>query len=213
MAIYDYNDIRNDDWYNRLVRGVRERTSASVRRAGADPSDPYWRAKEAEQLGDLSNARRDAFRRAFAVARERQALAGARMREQEAARQRTISAALARDWRPDVGLGTMSEGTTEPAGLGAAAPEPIQTYTAPAPEAYPRLPAPTVYASERSAAPAGVYTNRAWAAGQAARGGYAPARAAGVYAGYNPTVFQPPAITRKRRDIDENYANLARRWF
>lgn len=214
MAIYDYNDIRNDDWYNRLVRGVREKTTASIRRAGADPNDPYWRAKEAQGLGDLANARQDAFRRAFAAARQRQMAYGARDRAMEDRRQKVISAALKAQYRPSVGLGTM-EDETAPAGISSAIPEPIvgPVSAGPAPEAYPRLPAPDVYDRDRSAAPGGsstgggVYTNRAWAAGQAERGGFAP-----VSAGYNPTIFQDNELTWRKRRLDNTFADLARRW-
>ncbi len=205
MAIYDYNDIRNDDWYNRLVRGVKERTTASIRKTGSDVDDPYWRAKEREQLGDLSSARDSAFRRAFAAARERQAAIGASMREREAARQRTISGALAAQWRPDVGLGVQSDGGEAPSGLGAAAPEPIQMSPAQPPEAYPRPAAPALYARDRGAAPGGgVYTNRAWSAGQAAAGGYRPPEPPKppVVAGYNPDVFKNKAMEDRQEYLD-----------
>lgn len=215
MAPFDYNDIRNDDWYNRLVRGVRESTTASIRRSGADPNDPYWRAKEAEGLQDLSNARQDAFRRAFAAARNRQMAAGASMREKEAARQRTISAALKRDWRPDVGLGTMADEST-PSGISSGSPsipEPLLTSSGPSPEAYPMFSAPDVYARDRGgdfgSAGGGVYTNRAWAAGQAEKGGFNPNP---TTAGYNPTVFQDNELNYRKRRLDDQYANLARRW-
>ena len=214
MPPYDYNDIRNQDWYNRLVRNVKEKTTASIRRAGADPNDPYWRAKEAQGLGDLSNARLDAFRRAFAAARERQMAYGARDRAAESNRQRIISAALKAQYRPDVGLGTQAD-ETAPAGISSAIPEPIigPTYADEPVEAYPRFPASDVYERDRSAAPGGsstgggVYTNRAWAAGQAARGGFNP-----TTAGYNPTVFQDNELNYRKKRLDNIYADLARRW-
>jgi len=214
MSPYDYNDIRNQDWYNRLVRNVKEKTTASIRRAGADPNDPYWRAKEAQGLVDLSNARQDAFRRAFAAARERQMAYGARDRAAESNRQRIISAALKAQYRPDVGLGTQAD-EAAPAGISSAIPEPIigPTYADEPVEAFPRLPAPDVYERDRSAAPGGsstgggVYTNRAWAAGQAARGGFNP-----TTAGYNPTVFQDNELNYRKKRLDNTYADLARRW-
>jgi len=211
MPPYDYNDIRNQDWYNRLVRGVKEKTTASIRRAGADPNDPYWRAKEAQGLGDLSNARQDAFRRAFAAARERQMAYGARDRAAESNRQRIISAALKAQYRPDVGLGTQAD-ETAPAGISSAIPEPIigPTYADEPVEAFPRLPAPDVYERDRSAVPGGsstgggVYTNRAWAAGQAASGGYRPPEPPKppVVAGYNPEVFKNKALEDRQKYLD-----------
>lgn len=211
MALYDYNDIRNDDWYNRLVRDVRESTTASIRRAGADPNDPYWRAKEAQGLLDLYNARQDAYRRAMAFGIQGY---GARDRAAESNRQRIISAALKAQYRPDVGLGTQAD-ETAPAGISSAIPEPIigPTYADEPVEAFPRLPAPDVYERDWSAIPGGsstgggVYTNRAWAAGQAARGGFNP-----TTAGYNPTVFQNNELDYLKKRLDNIYADLARRW-
>jgi hypothetical protein len=214
MPPYDYNDIRNDDWYNRLVRGIRERTSADIRRTGSQADDPYWRAKEAQKIGDLSNARQDAFRRAFAAARNRQAALGAAARGREEYRQRIISDALRRQLKPEVGLGVQDEDIQAPYGLGSVGPEPALLSPEQPTEAYPRQPAPpSVYERDRSAAPGGgVYTSPAWAERQAASGGFAPVRPSGVYAGYDPTVFMNPSLTRRRRSLDENYANLAKRW-
>ena len=67
------------------------------------------------------------------------------------------------------------------------------------PEAYPRpTGAPRV---QTSAAPAGVYTQRGWAAG-----GFSankPAPAPPVSAGYDPTVFQNKAVTNQKKLLED----------
>lgn len=207
MPPYDYNDIRNQDWYNRLVQGVKERTTASIRRSGADPNDPYWRAKEAQGLGDLSNARQDAFRRAFAAARERQMAYGVRDRANVNARQKLISRALKAQYVPSVGLGTMRD-ETAPSGISPAIPEPIPEATTAPMEAYPRPTLPRVYERDLRASPAGIYS-RNWSEMKAREGGFNPNP---TTAGYNPTVFQDNELNYRKKRLDNTYADLARRW-
>lgn len=206
MPPYDYNDIRNDDWYNRLVRGVREKTTASVRRSGADPSDPYWRAKEQEGLSDLSNARQDAFRRALDAARAHQSMLGAGMREKEAARQRTISGALKSQWKPDVGLGVMPDSEEGQSGLGSSIPDPIVSSPGPSPDLYPSpMGQPRRQRSANPYRPQLMPWTLNWAPNTFSANPE-------VSAGYNPSVFKDSGLDYKKKRLDETYANLARRW-
>ena len=206
------NGLMDDDWYDRLTRGARERATAGIRRSGSDPNDPYWRAREAEEINTLYKSKQDAFRRAFAAARARQSAIGASMRQGEAARQRTISGALASQWRPDVGLGTTSDDGGASPGSDAAIPAPISSAAGAVPEAY-VAPFSGGARPLRSAAPGGyVGTNRAWVAGQAGMGGFAPVRAGGVSAGYNPSVFRNDDLNYRKKKLSDTYDNLARRW-
>ena len=100
--MFNYNDIRNQNWFERLQRNIRGETSRNVLGSGSQPDDPYWKAVEAEKLGDLSSAREDAFRNARIGNMNRMASSMFNQRLKEKARQESISAALKQQWQPDV---------------------------------------------------------------------------------------------------------------
>jgi hypothetical protein len=62
MAI-DSNSILNQDWYNRLIQGIKEQTNRAIRRTGSEADDPFWIARQKQAMGDLENQRQDAMRR------------------------------------------------------------------------------------------------------------------------------------------------------
>lgn len=51
----------NDTWYNRLRRRVEEQANKAIRATGSEADDPFWRARQAQGLGDLESERTDAF--------------------------------------------------------------------------------------------------------------------------------------------------------
>jgi hypothetical protein len=103
---FNYNDIRNQNWYDRLISNVKSGTSAKALQSGAEPDDAYLKAVEDEQLGDLKSARGDAFRNAQVGNMNSMASSMYNKRMREQARQRAITAALKDQWQPDVNLGT-----------------------------------------------------------------------------------------------------------
>lgn len=151
MPPYAYNDLRNPSWYSRLQGQINEDSMRRIQATGSEADDPYWAAKRNRAMTDLNSARTDAMRGSM----ETWALNQRAMQEREKARQRTISAALARDWRPDQLLGTQSADIPQNGLISGG--EAAETYPAipPAPEAYARPysspPAGLISASERSA--------------------------------------------------------------
>jgi len=127
--------LLNEDWYARLKRGVTEAAQERIRATGSEADDPFWRAREGEGMGDLARAREDERRQRFEGAGVRAGIAGMEMRAKEGARQRTISAALARDpQQRSTYMGVQADGpvyagyglTTETLGAGIGAGVPAQ---------------------------------------------------------------------------------------
>lgn len=178
---YGYNDIRNDNWFTRLVSRVNAGTMRDIQATGSEADDPYFKAKRNEAVTDLSNARAEAFR-----GESERGLAGmAADNAQEAYRQRVISAAMARDWKPDQMLGVQADNEAGGPSLSPAAPLP-DSATAPA--------SPAAYAAPMSGAP------RA----QGSAGAFRP------FKYYDPGQFANTVLERRKRGLDSFYANLSR---
>jgi len=100
MAIA-YNSLLNKDWYSRMLDRIKTGISSNIRRTGSEVDDPYWKAREAQGIGDLNAARMDEFRRL----QERALVARANAQGREKARQQMISAAMGRYITPSQYLG------------------------------------------------------------------------------------------------------------
>lgn len=130
---YDYNDIRNPTWFDRLIRGVKSDTISNIIQRGAQPDDPYWKAVESEKVGDLGSARSDAFRRQRERMMANWGIGNRNQRMNEQVRQRAMRESLASQWKPNVGLGTMGGGEA-PQFSGQQ--EPMMETPTPSPTAY-----------------------------------------------------------------------------
>lgn len=110
MAV-DSNSILNQDWYNRLVQGIREQASGAIRATGSRADDPFWAAKQKQGIEDLNAQRQDAIRRMWEMSAGRANAYDA----QEAARQRRITYGLSRN--PQAGdYGAMVDTSVEGGG-------------------------------------------------------------------------------------------------
>lgn len=178
MNRYAYNDIRNDNWFSRLVSRVNSDTMRQVQATGSEADDPFFAAKRAQGITDLNNARAEALRGGGGIG-------GGSNNPQEEYRQRIISAALARDWKPNQMLGTQAE---EPGGPS------INPAPAASDMAGGDVPSPVAYTAPMSGA------GRAQASG----GAFRPVKY------YDPGQFANTVLERRRRGLDSFYANLAR---
>ena len=52
----------NENWYTRLMDKVRTDTSRSIRKTGSEANDPFWKAREAQGIGDVQLQRDEALR-------------------------------------------------------------------------------------------------------------------------------------------------------
>lgn len=191
---YDYNDIRNSGWFGRLMAKVGEGQMRSVQGTGSDPDDPYFAAKAAQERGDLSSARDDAFRREREAALGRWGVNQGAYQEREKLRQRKISAALADQWRPDQVLSGMGGGEAEvPGGMSdAGLQDQAGAVSAPgvAPEAF-AAPMSGGYSMPESAAP------------------YRPMKSPA----YNPGEFQNPGLAAQGQSNDEEMRKILRQFY
>lgn len=192
---YSYNDIRNPDWYSRLQAQISAGSMKSIQATGSEADDPFWAARRNQALGDLSAAREEAMR----GSRENWAINQRNMQEREKARQRAISAALARDWRPDQLLGTQAE---ESAG-GPSMPvlEGFQDIRDQVDVPGPARPVagPSAYAPQAYAAPMS--------------GGARPQRSAVAYRpykAYNPSQFMNDELERRKRGLNNFYIQMSK---
>lgn len=191
---YNYNDIRNPDWYSRLIAQANAGSMRQVQSTGSEADDPYFAKVRSQQLSDLSNAREDAFRAEREAAVARMGMAGESMRAREAARQRIISGALALDWKPDQLLGTQSEDAailpqdSLYGDFGAARSSGVSVPKLPE---LPSIPAPAAYAAPMS-------------------GGARPQGSAGTYRPYNPRQFANPLLDSRIKRLNTYYSNIAR---
>jgi hypothetical protein len=180
---YGYNDIRNDNWYSRLVAQAGEGAMRNIQATGSEADDPYFTLKRAQAVTDINNARQEAFRGDGSLSAY--AANNARMNAAEAARQRAISAALARDWKPDQLLGTEAAGGADlPASPDI---QPSGLMSGPGP-------APVAYAAPMSGTP------RAQVSG----GTFRPIKA------YDPGQFSNPLLDRRKRGLDSFYISLTK---
>lgn len=205
MPPYDYNDIRNDTWFARLQRQLGASSMKQIQATGSEADDPYFAARRAEAGTDLNNARLDAFRKERDYNMSAYAANNARMNAREAARQRTISAALARDWKPNQMLGTQ-------------APDAVDGFSdAPAtgitgePGAPVALSAPTAYAAPMSGThnaqrSAGTYMPYKAPAAPIVAPAAPRAASAGIY---NPTAFYDKQVKEQRSRADAMIQKIA----
>lgn len=189
MAIA-YNSILNDNWYARLQRGIIEGSNAAVRRTGSEADDPYWKARQGQELGDLSNARQDAFR---SLMEQGNAMRGAGYARERAYQQRATWGL--KNMNPQAGPATYLGTQAEDMG-GPELPAPLQP---PNFEAGGPLQAPEAYKAPGS-------------------GGYRLPASGGAYrpqatqSAYNPGQFNNPALDRRQKELDKYYARLAKGW-
>ena len=199
-----YNDIRNNDWFNRLMNKVGEKNMRSVQSTGSQADDPYWAGVAAEERGDISNARANADSRFMADARSNQSVSAARDRAATDSRNAVIRAALARDPQfsgASTGLGTQSD---SPAAGG------VSGGVTEAP--YNPISAPEAYGSPMSA------QGRSTPA-QVGAGTFMPYKSAGAFGvpkaprvsapAYNPAAFYDDMLEKQRRARDMEIQNLA----
>jgi len=57
-----YNSLLNDSWFNRQIQTIGERANKSIRATRSEANDPFWRARQAQDVGDLGAQRADEYR-------------------------------------------------------------------------------------------------------------------------------------------------------
>lgn len=187
---YAYNDIRNADWFSRLMAKVGETNMRRVQATGSRPDDPYFAAKAAQEGGDLTAQRQRAFDAEKQDAWGAYGASAARSKAADASRNAVIRGALARD--PQLSgvpsyLGTMADGGAQLDNTG-----------------------PTAGALDGTAAPAGSWAPPAPRQQMRAAGSYMPYKApsprapnapsSGQTPAYNPASFGDDALDRARKD-------------
>jgi hypothetical protein len=184
-----WNSILNEDWYNRLKERVTESATSGIRGTGSEPTDPFWRAREQQGLAELGNVRREAEQARYNAGQEQTVANIRRARARDAQRNQAISASLNRAGAANVSDDYLGNGASD---MGATLQQPqmpvnAPMVSAPPPPAY--VPAPIKI--PQSSGYGGVYKSPS---------------------AYNPSQFANPALDKRRRALENYYADMAKGW-
>jgi hypothetical protein len=195
MPITPYNSILDDNWYTRLRQGVVEGANAGIRATRSDPNDPFWKAKQAQGLGDLSSARTQAEQYRYSQGAAQTANNNVAARARDKYRQQVISAALRRKAAANVDDNTFA-GSFD--GEDQAMPTPQMPE---APQAAPQTP----YIAPPAYVPAPVKMQQSSGYGGALKPPATPSV-------YNPAQFGNPVLDKRKKKLEDFYSQMAKVW-